>query len=204
MQQWPRAYVLRDEIYQMKDYSREKMRVLRFNASKQDLKNKNVHRTDRDFAVAWAKMYGKAAFTTPPWDTWKKMGQAGVPEDVDRSYQMVDQIGGCGRDLAAVTCKLAIVITRRPFAILTATVMASLPLRASASKLNVGIAAYSYHNLSMDEMIVQLTALEIEMSRGALMLMNHPAESMFYSAKAKRDTADIRYAFPTRSTQKLR
>ena len=60
MQQWPRNFVLRDEIYQMKNYSRDKLRVLmRLDAGKLDLQNKNVHRTDRDFAVTWAKMYGK-------------------------------------------------------------------------------------------------------------------------------------------------
>lgn len=60
MQQWPRSFVLRDEIYQMKDYSRDKLRVLmRLDPSKLDLKNKNVHRTDGDFAVTWAKTYGK-------------------------------------------------------------------------------------------------------------------------------------------------
>ena len=60
MQQWPKAFVMRDEIYQMRNYSREKVRVLmRLDASKLDLGNKNVHRTDRDFAVTWAKMYGK-------------------------------------------------------------------------------------------------------------------------------------------------
>ena len=60
MQQWPRNFVIRDEIYQMKNYSRDKLRVLmRLDAGKLDLKNKNVHRTDRDFAVTWAKMYGK-------------------------------------------------------------------------------------------------------------------------------------------------
>ena len=60
MQQWPKAFVLRDEIYQMRNYSRDKLRVLmRLDAGKLDLANKNVHRTDRDFAVTWAKMYGK-------------------------------------------------------------------------------------------------------------------------------------------------
>jgi hypothetical protein len=60
MQQWPREFVLRDEIYQFKSYSRDKVRVLmRLDASKLDLKNKNVHRTDDDFAVTWAKTYGK-------------------------------------------------------------------------------------------------------------------------------------------------
>ena len=72
----------------------------------------------------------------------------------------------------------------------------ALPLRAAA-KLNVGIGTYSYHNLSMDEMIVQLNALqveEIEMSRGEFMLMNHPAEEMFRSTRSKLDRAAIRCA----------
>jgi type 1 glutamine amidotransferase len=60
MQQWPRSFVFRDEIYQMKDYSRDKVRVLmRLDTSKLDLKNAKVHRHDGDFAVAWAKTYGK-------------------------------------------------------------------------------------------------------------------------------------------------
>jgi type 1 glutamine amidotransferase len=60
MQKWPREFVFRDEIYQLKDYSRDKVRVLmRLDPSKLDLKNKNVHRTDGDFAVTWAKTYGK-------------------------------------------------------------------------------------------------------------------------------------------------
>jgi type 1 glutamine amidotransferase len=60
MQQWPHSFVLRDEIYQLRNYSRDKVRVLmRLDASKLDLSNPRVHRTDRDFAVTWAKMYGK-------------------------------------------------------------------------------------------------------------------------------------------------
>jgi type 1 glutamine amidotransferase len=60
MQQWPKAFVLRDEIYQMRNYSRDRVRVLmRLDVSKLDMRNKNVHRTDGDFAVTWAKMYGK-------------------------------------------------------------------------------------------------------------------------------------------------
>jgi type 1 glutamine amidotransferase len=60
MQQWPKTFVLRDEIYQMRNYSRDKVRVLmRLDPDKLDLANKNVHRTDRDFAVTWARMYGK-------------------------------------------------------------------------------------------------------------------------------------------------
>ena len=60
MSQWPHEFSMTDEIYQMKDFSRDKCRVLmRLDASKLDLTNPRVHRTDRDFAVTWAKMYGK-------------------------------------------------------------------------------------------------------------------------------------------------
>lgn len=60
MQQWPRSFVLNDEIYQLRNYSRDKVRVLmRLDPSKLDLSNPKVHRTDRDFAVTWARMYGK-------------------------------------------------------------------------------------------------------------------------------------------------
>jgi type 1 glutamine amidotransferase len=60
MKQWPRAFTLKDEIYQIRNFSREKVRVLmRLDANKIDLNNPRVHRKDRDFAVTWAKMYGK-------------------------------------------------------------------------------------------------------------------------------------------------
>lgn len=71
---------------------------------------------------------------------------------------------------------------------------AALPLHA-ASKLRVGVGTYSYHNLSLEQMIVQLNALavrEIEMSRGEFMLMNHPTEELCRSARAKFDAAGIR------------
>ena len=60
MSQWPREFTWTDEIYQIKNYSRENTRVLmRLDASKLDLSNPKVHRKDKDFAVTWAKMYGK-------------------------------------------------------------------------------------------------------------------------------------------------
>lgn len=60
MKQWPHSFVIHDEIYQMKDFSRANLRVLMsLDASKLDLKNPLVHRKDRDFPVTWAKMYGK-------------------------------------------------------------------------------------------------------------------------------------------------
>jgi len=60
MPPWPRSFVLNDEIYQLKDYSRDRVRVLmRLDPAKLDLSNPKVHRTDRDFAVTWARNYGK-------------------------------------------------------------------------------------------------------------------------------------------------
>jgi type 1 glutamine amidotransferase len=56
----PAAFSMMDEIYQIKDFSRDKVRVLmRLDENKLDLKNKNVHRADKDFAVIWVKNYGK-------------------------------------------------------------------------------------------------------------------------------------------------
>src|SRR5258708_1821075 len=87
-------------------------------------------------------------------------------------------------------------ITRRSF---VQTLMAGLAATAvssyAATRLNVGIGTYSYHNLSIDQMIVQLKALgvrEIEMSRGEFMLMNHPGDDLFHSARTKFDRAGIR------------
>jgi type 1 glutamine amidotransferase len=58
---FPKEFVKRDEIYQDKSWSREKVNVLlSLDASKLDFNNNpRIHRTDRDFAVAWSKMYGK-------------------------------------------------------------------------------------------------------------------------------------------------
>src|SRR6185437_10479600 len=43
MAQWPRSFTIKDEIYQIKDYSRENCRVLmRLDASKLDLHNPRV------------------------------------------------------------------------------------------------------------------------------------------------------------------
>jgi type 1 glutamine amidotransferase len=59
MKDFPSPLVVRDEHYQLKGFSRDKLRVLaRLDASKLDLKQPLVHRTDGDFPVAWAKTYG--------------------------------------------------------------------------------------------------------------------------------------------------
>ena len=79
-------------------------------------------------------------------------------------------------------------------------------LRASG-KLNIGIGTYSDHNLSVDDMIVQLNALriqEIEMSRGEFMLFSKPDASLFRSTADKLDRAGIRcvsyYSLPSRTS----
>ncbi len=60
MQRFPPGAVINDEHYQLKDFSRDKMRVLaHLDPSKLDLKKPLIHRTDGDFPVAWAKNYGK-------------------------------------------------------------------------------------------------------------------------------------------------
>jgi uncharacterized protein len=57
---FPAAFVKYDEIYQPKDWSRDKVNVLlSLDPTKLDYNNPRVHRTDHDFAVAWCKMYGK-------------------------------------------------------------------------------------------------------------------------------------------------
>ena len=56
----PRSFTLQDEIYQIKNYSRDRVRVLvRLDAGQLDLTRKGVHRQDGDFAVAWSRSYGK-------------------------------------------------------------------------------------------------------------------------------------------------
>jgi uncharacterized protein len=63
MQGFPLSFVFKDEMYQVKDFSRDKVHVIaRLDANKLDLSNPKVmpeHRADKDFAITWAKMYGK-------------------------------------------------------------------------------------------------------------------------------------------------
>ena len=60
MKPFPAAFTLNDEIYQAKEFSRDRVRVLaRLDPEKLDLGTTRVHRTDKDFAVAWAHSYGK-------------------------------------------------------------------------------------------------------------------------------------------------
>jgi sugar phosphate isomerase/epimerase len=87
--------------------------------------------------------------------------------------------------------------TRREFVKVfaaTGVIGAASPLRAF-TRLNIGVGTFSYHNLSIDDMIVQLSAMrirEIEMSRGEFMLLSHPKADLFRSARVKLDRAGIR------------
>jgi uncharacterized protein len=60
MRDFPAVSVFNEEHYQLKEFSRDKVRVLaHLDASQLDLRRPLVHRTDADFPVAWAKTYGK-------------------------------------------------------------------------------------------------------------------------------------------------
>jgi len=58
---FPHAFTKWDEIYQPKEWSRDKVHVLlSLDPSKLNYENNpRIHRQDHDFAVAWDKMYGK-------------------------------------------------------------------------------------------------------------------------------------------------
>jgi type 1 glutamine amidotransferase len=60
MKHFPPRFTLKDEIYQHKDFSRSKVHVLAsLDSTKLDYTKPNIHREDKDFPVAWAKMHGK-------------------------------------------------------------------------------------------------------------------------------------------------
>jgi len=87
-------------------------------------------------------------------------------------------------------------MTRRSFA--RALPFGMGAFRASAqvsSRLRIGIGTYTYHSLSMNDMIQRLTALhitEVEMSRAEFMLMKPPTDDMCRSARNSFDRAGIR------------
>ena len=75
MRQWAQSFILKDEIYQVRNFSRDNTRVLmRLDAGKLDLTNPRVHRKDKDFAVTWAKMYGKGRVFYSRSATWTPTG----------------------------------------------------------------------------------------------------------------------------------
>jgi type 1 glutamine amidotransferase len=60
MKAFPPRFTIHDEIYEHKNFAREKVHVLAsLDTSKLDYSKPNINRKDHDFPVAWAKMYGK-------------------------------------------------------------------------------------------------------------------------------------------------
>src|SRR5215813_9454023 len=54
------SFVVNDEIYQFRNFSRDRVHVLlTLDTASVDLKKNGVHRTDGDFALAWCREYGK-------------------------------------------------------------------------------------------------------------------------------------------------
>jgi len=92
--------------------------------------------------------------------------------------------------------------TRREFGriVAEAVSMSAAALGVSAFdrapfRLDIGVGTFSYHTLSLEDMIVQLKqnhVQEIEMSRGEFMLMKPPSREMVETARRKLDAADIR------------
>jgi type 1 glutamine amidotransferase len=67
MRHFPAQFTLTDEIYQLKSFSRDKVRVLMsLDTSTVDMKNPRVHRTDGDFPLAWVRTYGKGRVFSCP------------------------------------------------------------------------------------------------------------------------------------------
>jgi len=55
----PKEFTVYDEIYQAKDFSRDRVRVLmRMDESKLDMTKKGIKRPDKDWAVSWIRTYG--------------------------------------------------------------------------------------------------------------------------------------------------
>ena len=95
----PGAFTLKDEIYQIKDYSRDRVRVLlRLDADKIDLARKGVRRKDGDFAVIWARGLRQRPSPLqragPPKGS---LGSARDPENVARAGPLVDRPGAGDR-----------------------------------------------------------------------------------------------------------
>jgi type 1 glutamine amidotransferase len=60
MRHFPKEFTIYDEIYQAKNFSRDRVRVLmRMDETKLDMTKKGIKRDDKDFAVTWVREYGK-------------------------------------------------------------------------------------------------------------------------------------------------
>jgi uncharacterized protein len=60
MKYFTNPFTVNDEIYQLKNFSRDKVRVLMtLDTTSVDMTSPRIKRTDGDFAIAWARNYGK-------------------------------------------------------------------------------------------------------------------------------------------------
>ena len=90
MKNLPASFTMKDEIYQIKNFSRDNVRVLlRLDAPKVDMTVKGVHRKDGDFAVVWARDYGKGRVLYNGLGHARSLGPARNPEDVAGHGPMV-------------------------------------------------------------------------------------------------------------------
>jgi type 1 glutamine amidotransferase len=107
MQQFPPTFTIHDEIYQVKDFSRERVRVLmRLDADKVDLKTKGVHRTNKDFAVT-CRNYGNRVFTAD--SATAIAGPPGCPEDVAEATADDGRFGDASRPMPVNrTCLMSV------------------------------------------------------------------------------------------------
>ncbi|HEX2443310.1 MAG TPA: ThuA domain-containing protein [Vicinamibacterales bacterium] len=56
----PASFTINDEIYQFRDWSRDRVHVLlSLDPASVDLTKKGVNRTDKDFALAWTREFGR-------------------------------------------------------------------------------------------------------------------------------------------------
>jgi type 1 glutamine amidotransferase len=63
----PAQFELTDEIYQLTNFSRDRVRVLMsLDTSSVDMRLPGVHRTDGDFPLAWVRNYGKGRVFSSP------------------------------------------------------------------------------------------------------------------------------------------
>ena len=91
MKGFPHSFTIRDEIYEHKNFSRDKVHVLAsLDSSKLDYSKPEIHRKDHDFPVAWAKMYGKGrVFYCYLRPHRRGVGQSADPENVSGSVAVV-------------------------------------------------------------------------------------------------------------------
>jgi type 1 glutamine amidotransferase len=104
------SFSITDEIYQFRDFSRDRVRVLMtLDTSSVDVKATGVNRTDNDFALAWTRLYGSGrVFYTALGhfeDTWR---DPRFQQLVEQSLLWITgQVDGEGQPRPAVTPAIA-------------------------------------------------------------------------------------------------